>query len=159
MSRPKIEFSAGGVKATIWENEREREGETYTTHSIQIKRVYRDEQDQWQETDYFGVNDLPKVVAVASKAYEHLLVRQRVPDQEAAGFGGSSGPPRPPADPNAPLSDQQRRAIANLSQRAGLDQAGLGATLSEVAGCQSVDELSFAQAAEVIKRLQQHPSA
>jgi len=40
-----------------------------------IERNYRDKDDKWKSTSSFKINDLPKVILVANKAYEFLSIK------------------------------------------------------------------------------------
>lgn len=72
---PMTSFRAGGVKATVWENEiKTKDGKTIDVYSVNIDRSYKDG-DEWKTTNSFKLNDLPKVQLVASKAYEYLALK------------------------------------------------------------------------------------
>lgn len=67
-------FAAGGVRAAIWENEIEKNGQQLTTHAVQVVRTYKDG-DEFKSTSRFGLGDLPRVQLVAAKAFEFLSLR------------------------------------------------------------------------------------
>jgi len=70
--KPEQKFRVGGVTATIWKNKSE-EGKEFAT--VQFDRTYKDKEDNWQTTNKLGVNDIPKAMAVLSKAYEYLALK------------------------------------------------------------------------------------
>ena len=73
---PARKFSAGGIQATIWKNTgRSKTGSELDFFSVQLERRYKDKSDQWQSTNSFGVNDLPKAQLLLGKAYEFLTVK------------------------------------------------------------------------------------
>ena len=82
MTKPIKEFRAGSVRASIWENERENGDQKYTVHSVQVERRYKDKDGNWQSSTGFGKNDLPKLALVVQKAYEHLTMSERDPQEE-----------------------------------------------------------------------------
>ena len=85
MSKPLKEFASSSVRATIWENEREKDGQKFTTHTIRVERTYKDQDDNWQATNGFRQSDLPNVELVVRKAFEFLTMRERQPREEENG--------------------------------------------------------------------------
>ena len=73
---PDKEFRAGAIRASIWAEEAEQDGRTYTRHTVKIEKRYRD-RNEWRSTQYFFPNDLPKLALVASKAYEYVVLDGR----------------------------------------------------------------------------------
>ena len=82
MARPLKQFASGSVRATIWENERERGKQQFTTHTVRIERVYKDLNGEWQTTNGFNKNDLPNLELLVRKAFEFLSMREREPQDE-----------------------------------------------------------------------------
>ena len=79
-AKPVYEFRAKGVRASIWKNERKNDkGEKFDTFSVGVVRRYMDKEKNWQETNSFGVDDLPALVIAAQKAYEYCVVKARDP--------------------------------------------------------------------------------
>jgi hypothetical protein len=74
-SKPVRVFQHGGVKAAIFVNEHEKEGESFTKKSISVQRVYRDKEGMFKTTNSLYVNDLPKAILVLQKAFDYLTVR------------------------------------------------------------------------------------
>lgn len=71
--KPAFTVRAGAVKATVWANEVESNGQKFTVHNTDIVRTYKDG-EQWKETNQYRKNDLPKVALVAQKCFEFLTV-------------------------------------------------------------------------------------
>ncbi len=81
--RPVMQFRAGGIRAAIWRNEIEQDGRTVVRHSVRIDKRYFDAQrDEWKDSDYLFVNDLPRVRLVVEKAFEYVTLNDRQPDAE-----------------------------------------------------------------------------
>jgi hypothetical protein len=74
-NKPERVFQHGGVKAAIFVNEHEKEGESFTKKSISVQRVYRDKEGIFKTTNSLYVNDLPKAILVLQKAFDYLTVR------------------------------------------------------------------------------------
>ena len=43
--------------------------------TVQLQRVYKDKNDEWQNTGTLRVNDLPKAALVLQKSYEFLVLK------------------------------------------------------------------------------------
>jgi len=71
----------GGIKASIWENRAQSGNLFYTTT---IVRCFKDETDQWRESNSYLPDDLPKLELAARKAFEHI--HSIVPEQKAETF-------------------------------------------------------------------------
>lgn len=77
-TKPKLpiqKFRAGGVSATIWENTNQK-NEVF--HTVNIERSYKDKNDEWKTTSAFRISDLPRVSMVSYKAYEWILLKEGV---------------------------------------------------------------------------------
>lgn len=74
-SLPEKKFRAGAISATIWQNSIEKDGKLASFNSISLERVYKDKEGQWQSTNNFRANDLPKLSLVAQKAYEYVVFK------------------------------------------------------------------------------------
>jgi hypothetical protein len=61
----------GRIKGTIWANKTEKG----TFYSVQIIRIYRDE-DQWKEGTSFNRDDLPLVAKVADLVHTYIFESQ-----------------------------------------------------------------------------------
>ena len=64
-------IQVGTIQATIWTNEKDGK----VMKSVQLKKSYKDKEGQWQETDKYFVNDLPKLALVLQKCYEKLVMK------------------------------------------------------------------------------------
>lgn len=69
---PKAKFKVGSVEATVWENKIE-DGKVF--QSVNILRNYKDKNGEWQKTNTFRINDIPKLRLVCDKTYEHLTMK------------------------------------------------------------------------------------
>jgi hypothetical protein len=89
--RPVKEFRAGPVKVAIWQNEAEQDGRPVIRHSIRIgKRYFDRQQNAWQDSDYFFVNDLPRLRLLVEKAFEFIALKESDPDSsDASGVSGA----------------------------------------------------------------------
>ena len=73
---PEKEFRAGRIKASIWRNEGERDGQTVIRHSVTLQKRYQDSDGKWKNSSSFFVNDLPRVEVVMRKAFEYLALNK-----------------------------------------------------------------------------------
>ncbi len=82
-TQPVQEFRAKGITAAIWRQDREEGGRVFSTHSIRIRKRYRNKQTgDWCDTDYLFVDDLPALRLVAEKAYEFIALTQSQTDSD-----------------------------------------------------------------------------
>ena len=81
-NKPEATFRAGVLSATVWKNERQKDGKSFVTYSVSLDRRYQDRTGTWQSTRNFQANDLPRVALLVGKAYEHIVT----------GSSGSSTP-------------------------------------------------------------------
>lgn len=58
----------GNIKATIWANF----GEKGTFYTVTFTRTYKDEGDNYQDSDSFSGTQLLRVAHLASRAYDRL---------------------------------------------------------------------------------------
>ena len=67
-AKPVHEIRLGRVRAAIWENET-RNG---SMHNVTLTRLYKDEKDDWQDSNSFGRDDLPLLTKVADQAHSWI---------------------------------------------------------------------------------------
>ena len=75
--RPVKSYKAGRIEASIWRNEKEQNGKTVLLHSVRIKKQFRKDDGDYQDTDYLFPQDLPDLVLVAQDAYRYIRLRER----------------------------------------------------------------------------------
>jgi len=68
-NRPWKELRAGNLKVVIWANQTSS-GIRFNT---ELRRVYRDDNEQWQETTSLGRDDLLAAKHLLAKAYDAIL--------------------------------------------------------------------------------------
>ena len=77
MNKIDKKFSTGAISAVVWNNEgKDSEGKPTEFKTISIDRRYQDKDGNWKSTSNLRVNDLPKVVLVANKAFEYLSLKE-----------------------------------------------------------------------------------
>ena len=73
-SKPIKDFRAGGVQASVWRKEVQKDGQTVVRHSVRIQKQYRKEGGDYETTEYYFRDDLPKLILVAQKAFEFIAL-------------------------------------------------------------------------------------
>ena len=68
------------IKAAIWENE-SHNGPWY---SVQISRLYKNDDGKWKQVDSFGRHDLPLVAKVADQTHTWIYEAERQARAEEA---------------------------------------------------------------------------
>ena len=76
MAKPEKSFTNGSCKATVFRNEIEQQGKMVSIPKVVISRSYLDKKGQWQTTNSYNVNDLPKLMFIAVRAYDYLTKRE-----------------------------------------------------------------------------------
>ena len=90
--RPVKEFRAGAISAAIWTTTTIVDGRSVEQHSIRVQKRYRDARSgEWKTTGYLQPQDLPKLVLVASKAFEHMTLREVEESSSSATTPEASG--------------------------------------------------------------------
>jgi hypothetical protein len=78
---PVKEFRVGLIKVAIWRNEVEQNGQQVVRHSVRIgKRYFDRQQNTWADSDYFFVNDLPRLRLLVEKAFEFIALKETASD-------------------------------------------------------------------------------
>lgn len=76
MARPEKKFRCGAVEAAVFVNEIEKSGKTLRLKKVSIQKRYRDTDGNWNSTNSYDANDLPKLKLVADEAYRYLALGQ-----------------------------------------------------------------------------------
>jgi len=82
-SKPVKDFRSGGIQASVWRNEVERNGQTVVRHSVRIQKQFRTEGGDYENTDYYFRDDLPKLILVAQKAFEYIALKESKDAEES----------------------------------------------------------------------------
>ena len=77
-TQPVKKFRAGGgISAAVWERQEiQEDGTLRIRYSVSIQKRYRDKEGNWQDSDSYFANDLPKLQLVAGKAYEFVTLNE-----------------------------------------------------------------------------------
>lgn len=67
---PLFRVRSGSLKISVWKNE----GEYGAMYSAKIVSVYKDKDDQWQETGSIDGRDLPALALACEEAFREILV-------------------------------------------------------------------------------------
>ncbi len=76
MSEPEKTFNQGSCSAAIFANEIKQNGKTAIIRNVAIQKSYKDKDGNWKSTNSYAVSDLPKLVLVATKAYDYLTLKK-----------------------------------------------------------------------------------
>lgn len=76
-NRPTKVFRAGCIRASVWANDRQVNGRTVIRHSVRVDKRYFDEKTQeWKPSDYYFVDELPRLRLVVDRAFEFIALRE-----------------------------------------------------------------------------------
>ena len=73
MSRPEKVFKIGAVRAAVFRNLIQKDGESVTLRKVVLEVRYRDKNGHWRGTSSLSTNDLPKAISALQKAFEFIL--------------------------------------------------------------------------------------
>lgn len=74
--RPDFEVHAGSIFAAVWTKPLNTPRGERPTYSIRIHKRYRDKQSgEWKSTTYLRPDDIPKLMLVASRVYQHTCLK------------------------------------------------------------------------------------
>ena len=82
-TKPVKDFRAGNIQASVWRNEVDKNGQTVVRHSVRIQKQFRNDDGDYQETNYFFRDDLPKLILVAQKAFEFISLNESKEAEES----------------------------------------------------------------------------
>jgi hypothetical protein len=71
--KPEAKIRVGAVTASIWKREAKKDGNTFTVRQVSLDRTYKDKNDEWQSTNSYDTNDIPKAILALSRAYQSVL--------------------------------------------------------------------------------------
>jgi len=84
MSKPEKVFKMGAVRASVFRNTIQRDGQAVPLRKVVIEVRYRDKNNEWKGTNSLSLNDLPKAITALQQAYEYLLSEQPKASDESA---------------------------------------------------------------------------
>jgi len=80
MVKPEIVFKVGAVRASVFRNIIEKNGQSIPLPKVAIEVRYKDKTGMWQGTNSLSLNDLPKAILALQKAFEYLMEHKQ-PEQ------------------------------------------------------------------------------
>ena len=79
---PVKEFRAGNIKAAVWQNEVEQNGNKVVRHSITHQKRYRDKTTgEWKTSTSYFPDDIPKLRLVLQEAYAFIVLKEEPSDE------------------------------------------------------------------------------
>lgn len=82
MSNLEKRIQVGPCSATIFVRDVQTESGNVPMRDIVLQRAYKDKEGNYQHTNSYRVNDLPKAILALQKAYEHLMYQDRPKTEE-----------------------------------------------------------------------------
>ncbi len=72
-AKPVESFRRRGISVAVFENHAKKGDRDVKFHKIAPQRLYRDDEGNWQATTSFGRDDLPVLLLLLQRAWEHVL--------------------------------------------------------------------------------------
>ena len=82
-SKPVKDYRSGNIQASIWRNEEDKDGQTVVRHSVRIQKQFRKDDGDYQETNYYFRDDIPRLILVAQKAFEYIALNESKEAEES----------------------------------------------------------------------------
>ena len=83
-NKPETIFKVGAVRAAVFRNTIEKNGQSIQLPKVTIEVRYKDKAGQWKGTNSLSLNDLPKAILALQKAYEYLMEHKQPEQAEKA---------------------------------------------------------------------------
>ena len=78
MSKPDTVFKIGAVRASVFQNVLEKNGQSIKLPKVVIEVRYKDKTtNQWKGTNSLSINDIPKAILALQKAFEYLTDKKQ----------------------------------------------------------------------------------
>ncbi len=93
MSKPEKTFKIGAVRASIFSNTFEKNGQSIPLKKVVIEVRYKDKTGNWQGTNSLSVNEVPKAILALQKSFEYLMEKKDTdnsPFQQSSVYSNSS---------------------------------------------------------------------
>ncbi|MDD5458134.1 MAG: hypothetical protein PHF37_01905 [Phycisphaerae bacterium] len=72
-NKPETVFKVGAVRASVFKNIIEKNGQSIPLPKVVIEVRYKDKTGLWKGTNSLSINDLPKAILALQKAFEYLM--------------------------------------------------------------------------------------
>jgi len=75
-AKPVKKIKVGAIDAAVWKNtiKPAKTDAEIVSLSVTMERRYKDQDGQWQGTNSYRINDIPKAVLALQKAYEFIAM-------------------------------------------------------------------------------------
>lgn len=83
-ARPDKNFRCMNVRASIWKNEVEKDGQTVVRHSVQIRKRFRKDDGSYEDSDHFFPDELPRLALIAKAAYAYITLTESADEETPA---------------------------------------------------------------------------
>ena len=76
-NKPEKVFKVGAVRAAVFQNPIVRDGREVYLPKVMLEVRYKDKTGQWQGTNSFSLNDLPKAILALQNAFEYITTGEK----------------------------------------------------------------------------------
>ena len=86
MAKPEIVFKVGAVRAAIFRNTIESAGRQVLMPKTILEVRYKDKTGQWQGSNSFSLNEIPKAILALQKVFDYLTATKaqgQTPEDES----------------------------------------------------------------------------
>ena len=91
MSKPETVFKVGAVRAVIFRNTIQKNGQEIQLPKVILEVRYKDKAGKWQGTNSLSINDIPKAILALQKAFAYLTEHKSPGQSENSPVGDLYG--------------------------------------------------------------------
>ena len=74
-TRPVKTITSGNIEASVWRKHLKKDGRNVLRHSVQIQKQYRKRGGNYENTNLYFPNELPKLILVVQEAFKFVTLR------------------------------------------------------------------------------------
>ena len=91
-AKPVKKIKVGAIDAAVWKNtiKQAKTDAEIVSLSVTMERRYKDQDGEWQGTNSYRINDIPKAVLALQKAYEFIAMDAGHQEGESANSDGDA---------------------------------------------------------------------
>ena len=82
-AKPIRTIRCGNVAAFIWRNDTKKKGYTIVRYSIRIQKRFRNQSGDYENSDYYFPDDLPKLTLAVEEAFRFITLRENTDAEQA----------------------------------------------------------------------------
>ena len=87
MSKPETVFKVGAVRAVVFRNTIQKNGQEIQLPKVVLEVRYKDKTGKWHGSNSLSINDIPKAILALQKAFAYLTERKNPSQSKNSNVG------------------------------------------------------------------------